>query len=91
MTVVWARVATMERKGKGQILDILYLKSRSLRDSGAGDGRRSLAWQLGTWSSHSLSWERPRGATLEAQFGALKFEITIRCPSGNVKETNSLS
>lgn len=89
VTVVWARVATMERNGKGQILDIPYLKSRSLRDSGAGDGLSSLTWQLGAWSSHSRSWERRRGATLEAQFGALKFAITIRCPSGNVKETRS--
>lgn len=57
----------MECQGKGQILDILYLESRRVRDSGARDGPMSSAWQLGAWSSRLLGREGLRGATLEAQ------------------------
>lgn len=59
----------MERQEKGQILDILYLESRCVRDSGARDGLMSSAWELGACSSCLLGWEGLSGVTLEAQCG----------------------
>lgn len=38
VTAVWARVATLEGRGRGQILDMLYLKSGNDRMCERSDG-----------------------------------------------------
>lgn len=96
--MVWPRVATVECKKKARFWIHYIFKVETtgfvtdqmghVRKSGVRDGPRSLAWQLEAWGGLLLKWARLRGATLEAQFGAVKFEIPRRQPNGDVRETN---